>query len=205
MWIWLQNNYGAISAITGIATLGVWALYFQLLLSNYRRNTRSKILINRGAGHKPGAHCLISNMSAAAIYVEAILTDVKYRSDEEGALSSWMCSLSDLDLEVDETRDKRTQWYQGPLATGEMMDVGPYAKLLEQVAENGSIKGPISEFTIIVIATYTAEDLIVAARRTFDVRRDLEGDFIVPRSFTAEQIRSRAARRSLERFMQGRP
>ena len=75
LWSWLRENHGAVSALASLATLVVWTLYFQMLLMNYRRTLRPKILINRGAGHRLQAHCLIANMSAEPIYIEAVLLD----------------------------------------------------------------------------------------------------------------------------------
>ncbi|WP_367715025.1 hypothetical protein AB2N04_13975 [Nitratireductor sp. GISD-1A_MAKvit] len=113
MWNWLEEYHGSVSALASVLTLVIWTLYFQILLSSYRRTLRAKILINRGAGQHLDAHCLIANMSAEPIYIEAVLVDVGLGGGEEGAMQWQRCSLSDLDLDVQDRSDPRPQWFQG--------------------------------------------------------------------------------------------
>ena len=181
MWIWLQDNHGAVSAIANMATLVVWTLYFQLLLGNYRDRIRPKILINQGAGHSLRSHCLIANMSAEPIYVEAVITDAGYRSGSDKAFRRSRCSLSDLDLEVSDQGDRRPQWLQGPLDSSELIDIGTYQQLIDRTMTQGETADTIDELTVTIVATYTARDRPVAARRSFDVRRSRHGTRLEPR------------------------
>lgn len=70
---WLNQNSGAISAVTGILTLMIWVFYAQLLYNGYVRQRRPRIIINRGSGKNLSSLCLISNMSAEAIFVQHII------------------------------------------------------------------------------------------------------------------------------------
>jgi hypothetical protein len=213
LWSWLRENHGAVSALASLATLVVWTLYFQMLLMNYRRTLRPKILINRGAGHRLQAHCLIADMSAEPIYIEAVLLDVGYLADGEKAVARSRYSLSDLDLDILNGSDSSPQWFQGPLDSSEWLDIGTFQQLIGKVLEQDrTAEGAfpvdrmpaldrLRELTVIVVATYRAQDLLVAARRSFDVKQDTIGKRLIPRHFTAEQIRSRRDRRALERIM----
>lgn len=205
MWTWLQDNHGPVSALASIFTLAIWTLYFQILLSSYHHRLRPKILINRGAGHTLHAHCVIANMSAEPIYIEAILADIGFRGEQDSIVRR-RCSLSDLDLDIKSTEnsDLRPQWFQGPLDSGEFISVGTYHHLLDRAASSAGVTSPICEVTLTVVATYTAQDALVAACRTFDIERDDGGDVLMPRSLTATQIRSRAEQQALERWMKGR-
>ncbi|MAW87291.1 MAG: hypothetical protein CMJ42_12255 [Phyllobacteriaceae bacterium] len=205
MWTWLQDNHGAVSALANIATLAVWTLYFQLLLGNYRHRIRPKILINQGAGHSLHAHCLIANMSAEPVYFEAIITDIGYRSGDETTYRRSRCSLSDLDVEVSDQGDRRPQWMQGPLDSSEFIDIGSYGQLIDRTTEQGDIVDTVHELTVTIVATYTARDTPVAARRTFDLRRTERGTQLEPQTYTAEQIRSRAELRSIRAYLQRKP
>ncbi|MFP1631836.1 hypothetical protein ACLB6G_08875 [Zhengella sp. ZM62] len=205
MWNWLQDNHGAVSAIASIATLVVWTLYFQLLLSNFRHRIRPKILINQGAGDSLQAHCLIANMSAEPIYIEAVITDIGYRSGDETTYRRSRCSLSDLDVEVSDQVDRRPQWMQGPLGSSEFIDIGSYGQLIDRTTDKGHIVKTVDELTVTIVATYTARDTPVAARRSFDLRHTQRGVHLEPRTYTAEQIRSRAALRSIGAYMQRKP
>ena len=45
---WLSNNSNWITPATSIGTLLVWIFYAQLLYNGYSRQTRPRLLINRG-------------------------------------------------------------------------------------------------------------------------------------------------------------
>lgn len=203
MWTWLQNNHGSVSAVASIATLAIWTLYFQILLMSYRRTLRPKILINQGAGHRLQAHCLVANMSAEPIYLEAVLIDLSYRRNGDEALLQSRCSLSDLEIdsELNDTHDRRPQWFQGPLGSSEWLDIGTYQNLIDKALERRADPDDVLDLTITIVATYTAEDTLVAARRSFDIEEDCSGKRLSSRHFTAEQIRSSKDRRAIERAM----
>ncbi|MCR4264679.1 hypothetical protein [Nitratireductor sp. ZSWI3] len=203
MWAWLQQNHGQVSALASVLTLVIWTLYFQLLLSSYRYRLRPKILINRGAGHTLKAHCLIANMSAEPVYIEAVVTDLGCRTDGD-RVTRHRCSLSELDLEVSSGGDPRPQWFQGPLKSGEWIDIGTYERLIDRARKTTGVTDPVCEVTVTVVATYTAQDSPVAAFRTFELGNHGDCPILAPRTFTATQIRSRAARRAIERSMLGR-
>lgn len=189
-WQWLSENHGSVNALAGLMTLLVWLFYFQLLLSGYRHRLRPKILITRGGARTIGARCIITNMSVEAIYLEAIMVSVR---DGE---RQYISSLSELEAEQTTKSDPRQLYLQGPLASGEMIDIGSYAELLKR-ATNG--KEQPSAFTLTVIATYTSEETLVAAERDFTISgSSLNSDAIV-----ARQIRSRWQRMRLMRLISG--
>lgn len=201
MWEWVKENSGALGAIASVLTLLVWGLYFQLLYNNYRRLRRAKILINRGAGETLDAQCIVANMSAEAIYLEAVL--VSFGPDDEREEST-VCSLSDLDTNTPPGTDPRRDWLQGPLQSGELLDIGTYRSLMEKAEAGGAAITPeggrmVFSLTVTIVATYMSEDGLVAAERTFDV--DRRATRLAPRSFSARQIRSRRDRRAIERLM----
>lgn len=203
MWEWLKENSDAVGATASVLTLFVWGLYFQLLYNNYRRLRRAKILINRGAGETIDARCIVANMSAEAVYLEAVL--VSFGPDDEREEAT-VCSLSDLDTTNPPGTDPRQDWLQGPLQSGELLDIGTYRSLIEK-AEAGGVAvatDPAREvvtLTVTIVATYMSEDGLVAAERTFDIDCRTKGSRLAPRSFSARQIRSRSDRRAIERLM----
>ena len=105
-------------------------------------------------------------------------------------------------LEVSDQGDRRPQWLQGPLDSSELIDIGTYQQLIDRTMTQGETADTIDELTVTIVATYTARDRPVAARRSFDVRRSRHGTRLEPRTYTAEQIRSRAALRSIRAYMQ---
>lgn len=200
MWTWLQTNADVISSLSAIATLAVWALYLQLIYGSLSRSRRSKILINRGAGHSVDARCIVSNMGAEPIYLEA----VRLTLEERGQKSTR--SLSDLDVFIVPDADPRPQWMQGPLASGEMIDLGTFRSLTDwafegslQELDGGSGVGPRqAELTVLVVASMTSEDRLVAACRSFRVAHAGHGLQVQPRSLRTSQMRSGKERAQVE-------
>lgn len=188
MWDWLSENHGPVNAVTGVLTLAVWLLYFQLLYIRYRRSLRPKILITRGGGPHIDAECIVTNMSAEPIYLDSLVL-----SFHDG-LGDTVCSLSD--LARDESRsDLRGSTMQGSLGSGEMIGLGSFRHLLQRVGWPGAADGSGElSFSVTVVAIYTAEDRFVAAERPFTVC----GDALDAPTISARQIRSRSDRARLE-------
>lgn len=199
MWEFVKANHGAISAVATVVTLIVWALYFQLLLNSYRHRVRPKININRGGGPSTSSRCVISNMSAEAVYVEAIILTLRDGDKRR------VCYLSDLDVSLSSDRDERTQLFQGPLAAGEFIDIGSFDGLIERASdtfERGDmIAADAHRLEVMVVATYTAEGGLIAAERRYDLDRRGGQGILTPITFTTRQIRSRKERRNIERII----
>jgi hypothetical protein len=200
MWNWLQDNAQILSALSAWATLGVWALYLQLLYSSYRLSRRAKILINRGAGDTIDAKCIIANMGAEPIYIEAIRISLT-RGD-----CSHSCALSNHEVSMTSENDPRPQLMQGPLSSSEMLDIGRFSALIGYCINGASgFTGPDSEplidnaeVTILVVATMASESRPVAAQRTFKLGAQQDPLLLHPRTLRTEQIRSKRARREIE-------
>jgi hypothetical protein len=209
MWDWLKDNHGAVSATASILTLFVWTLYFQLLYNNYRRLRRPRILINRGAGQTTDAKCIVANMSAEAIYIEAVLLSF---GSEDADAEPTVCSLSDLDTTTaQEDVDPRRAWLQGPLHSGELIDIGSYQSLMDKASgsaggarEDEDGRAVAAKLTVTVVASYLSEDGLVAAERVFDLDDTARPTRLMPRRTSARQIRSTRSRRSIERLMMRR-
>ncbi|MBB4121722.1 hypothetical protein [Martelella radicis] len=200
VWGWINANSGALSAIASLFTLVIWAIYLQLIFSGFREGRRAKILINRGAGPTLDGHCLVANMSAKPIYIDAVLLDFTLK-DENGD-RDLRYSLSNLNFDEDSTPDPRKRWFQGPLDSGEHLDLGSFKTLIGKMSPKGFDDFEnIADVKLTVVATYTSEDQPVAAERSFDIIRT-DGDLLLsPRSYSANQIRSRSARKRIESEM----
>ncbi|WP_134495937.1 hypothetical protein [Microvirga pakistanensis] len=177
--------------------LFVWIAYLQVFVSSYRRQKRSNIQINRGAGFGLEARCLISNMSAEAIYIESIIATVE---TNEGR---WSCPVTEL-LEGRSDLDLKTR--QGPLQAGRFVDIGSFHSLIEPALQRstGSRGGIASDdlknlvfFKIKVIAVHGSEDLLAGATRRFDLIRQQDQLLVRGQTVGTHQIRSRRERQKL--------
>jgi hypothetical protein len=198
-WEIIKNNHGAINAIAGALTLVIWALYFQLLLNSYRHRIRPKININRGDGKSCASRCVISNMSAEAVYVEAIILTLGDNEDRR------VCSLSDLDVSTSPDSDTRSQLFQGPLRSGEFIDIGTFDSLIEKAQtsfQERKIPGhDTPELEVMVVATYTADDGLIAAERHYELHFSNGTRLLTPTTFVTRQVRSRKEMQKVEKFM----
>lgn len=202
---WINDNSGALNFLTNIGMLGIWGFYLQLFLVSYRRQRKAKIIVNRGAGNGIDAHCLVSNMSAQAVYMQSILVTVR------AADGSWTGAITNVDSDEGTESDivARRGQRQGPLEAGAFVDLGPYEKLMYQglahaLGDHDSMPrvDDIRTIEIIILAIYGSEDLMVGARRRFDIDR---GRGMVPQlkpcSISTEQLGGRRHRRWLEGLM----
>jgi hypothetical protein len=197
LWDWLKDNHGAVSALTSLLMVGIWAAYLHLFLNQYRRHRRPMILINRGGGASLDARCLVANRSEAPIYLEAVVVRL------DGTKGSHIRPLSFLGSKGEATRDSRRNWYQGPLACSELIELGTYRDLAELAKGDG--RGPcdpdIDKMTVTVVATGAADDSLIAAQREFRIDRSSEPPLLRAASVHTRQIRSGRMTRELEKLL----
>lgn len=202
---WINEYHQTLSLLINVGMLLVWIAYLQLFLANYKRQTQPKILINIGAGRTIDARCLLSNMSSEAIYIESLIATVETR---EGR---WVCPVTDAqELAEDQEHSLRDMTAQGPLKQAEVMDVGSFRDLIRQVVQKSDC--PISsddEFPegltaveIQAIADFGPDDLLVGAKRRFELVREGGAWRLSQYTPHTEQIRSRSERRQIKRRLQ---
>jgi hypothetical protein len=199
---WITQNTDVLSLAADMGTLAVWFIYLSVFLRGYRRQIRPKIVINRGGGNGADARCFVSNMSSEAIYVEDIRIRITAGDDV------WSGSVIDVDGIDSKTAaaDPKRLTRQGALGSGEYMAVGRYEELIARVLKSDGSDGLDALYQheeimaqVIVIADHAADDLLIAAWRRFAIRFSKQGWLIWPATIETEQVRSRAARRQIER------
>lgn len=198
MLAWIKEYSDVLNLLTNVIVVLVWMTYLHLLLIAFRRQRRPRILINRGGSQDVTAHCLISNMSAESVYIQSLIVTMKSEEEE------WTAAVTDIDdLQTEDATHPRDTTHQGPLAPGAYMDAGCFSNLIERAARKAGLseqdlKEKISALELMVVAAYGADDMSVAAKRSFDLKGN---DELKPQSVSAQQISSRRARRKLERYL----
>lgn len=200
MWTWFTEHYGVVSALASMATLCVWVLYLQLFYRSYRHQLQPKILITRGGGHGITARCMLTNMSPEIVFIQAIVVRLTV---EDRVL---VCSLSDSDRVSRQGRDPRSELFQGPMSSGEYLDLGSFEELAEaalQHCDGGASAGPApTDLSVTAVGTYTWDDRMVAAERSFRVV-DRNGNRILHADQpTARQIRSRRELKRITKILE---
>jgi hypothetical protein len=192
---WLNDNAQAISAVASICTLFVWVFYAQLLYNGYVRQRRPRVIINRGKGIGVDAICLISNMSSEAIYVQHLVA----------VLHTQKCSYS-LDVveyqqRGSEQQDASYRTHQGPLASGDYLNIQSFGDIVNQVQAYWGIDDNLLheqniQLEIRVIAIYGSEDMPIGASRTFNLALDASPNYqLIPASVDTDRLNSRGQRK----------
>ncbi len=197
MWDWLVENASPLQAIVGIVTAVVWIIYLQILVSGLRRQRRTEILIHLGGSRSSDARTFISNLGFEPIYILEILltTWTKDGERETSVVDRSETAKKDLSSASAST-------FQGPLDSGEYIDIGSFDNLLERARWNISKKldpSAIERVEMKVAAISAASSAVVASKRQFDVESGEDGCRLRPRTLYATQIRSWWGRYRLKR------
>ncbi|MFW6076720.1 MAG: hypothetical protein ACOC71_03120 [Hyphomicrobiales bacterium] len=203
---WIRENHDTLSLLANIGMLFVWIAYLQLFLANLRRQTQPKILINVGQGRSTDGRCLISNMSSDSIYVESLIATLE--ADDQ----QWVCPVTDAQelAEDQEQPESRRMTVQGPLKQAEVMDVGSFRDLIHHVVQDSECpvdtedafpKG-LAAIQIHAIADFGPDDLLIGAKRRFELVKENGAWVLGDRTPHTEQIRSRRERRRIKRLLE---
>lgn len=200
MFEWIGEHSNVLDVLLSAAMLVVWLGYLQAFLQGFRRERRPKILINRGGGGSLHAHCLLSNMSAEAIYIHSLVARLNSADEETFA------AVTDLVGGTDDVTKftLKEATLQGPVAAGDFIDAGTFESILGRAGWHTPAAGtdevanvePV-ELELVVVATYRSEDLIVGASRRFSIAAGDSGWTVNPSAVATQQIRSKRQRKAL--------
>lgn len=203
MFEWIEQNTRLLSLAVNAGMLIVWLFYAQLLFSNYRRSRRPRIIINQGIGSGLSAHCLISNMSQEPIFVECIVAAL----DTEAGTQ--IDSVTEYEHAGDDTKvpTLHDRTGQGPLKTGEYLDLGTFEEIAGRVMRNKSAgqradAGSLQAIELYVVAIYGPDDSPVGARRRFELRRTDRGPRLAAVTVDSIPLTSREDRQRMRNWME---
>jgi hypothetical protein len=201
MLAWIAENANVLRLAVSIATVGVWIAYLQLFLMSYLRQSTPVILISRGASPDEQARCLITNMSSEPIYVSDVIAEISVEGETRSAL------VTDREeIGLSDVSHPRERTNQGPLASGDFLDIGSFADILHRAEQRTGLQnlpGRTSQMTLTVAAASGRASRIVAACRAYCVEHDENGTLSFrPRSLIAKQIRRGRRRRRLLRQLE---
>ncbi|GAA5110197.1 hypothetical protein [Alloalcanivorax gelatiniphagus] len=211
MYEWIQEHSKVLSVLISFGTLLIWLVYAQLLYSSYRRQVRPRIVINRGKHRDVNALCIISNMSAEAVFVEHILARLETR---DGVFLEDVTELEQAYQQGDEQDQRRApslreSTRQGPLNSGDFLHIGAFREVIQRVlkghdlpaGEDGDPRG-LQALTIQVVAIYGSDDMPIGVERRFVVRDTDRGRMLVPDTWDSKRLTRRRQRRRLRDLME---
>lgn len=192
---WLNNNAQAVSAVASICTLFVWFFYAQLLYNGYVRQRRPRVIINRGKGIGMDATCLISNMSSEAIYIQHLVAVLHTQKQ------SYSLDVVEYQQRGSEQQETSYRTHQGPLASGEYLNIQTFDDIVNQVKNYWEIDDNLLheqniQLEIRIIAIYGSEDMPTGASRSFNL--DLNASpsrQLIPASVDTDRLNSRGQRK----------
>lgn len=183
---WLSEHSDALSALASFGLLAVWLAYLQLFLSGFRRQRRASLVISRGAGTGLSTQLVVSNMSAEAVHLSAVLARIGENGPGQAS------RLRDMErLDGGQTANPSRL-----LRSGERVDAGPFSAILPNEAGAGET------LEITVIAFYGPDDELAGARRRFRITPDPDGMRLIPCSAETAQIRARRERKALRTLLE---
>ena len=169
---WIANHQGPLSVMINAGMLAIWVLYAQLLLRDYRRKLRPKILINQSLGTALKSHCLICNMSEQSFYISLVIAELTTKD------TTYHCSVTD--LEVNEGDSTKNVTIQGPVKGGDYRDIGAFNNIVQRAFEENALDEPAQQqaqhLTLYIIGIYGSENQAVGASRKFCFGTDKQGN-----------------------------
>lgn len=165
---WIAEHQGPLSVLINAGMLAIWLLYAQLLLRDYRRKLRPKILINQSLGTALKSRCLICNMSEQSFYVSLVIAELTTQH------KTYRRSVTDLEITHGDQHKNTT--VQGPLKGGAYRDMGEFNNIIQRVigikSEDQSLLDQNQTLRLYVIGLYGSEDQPVGAIREFRFAKD---------------------------------
>lgn len=200
MWNWFAENATTLQAITAGVTALVWIVYLQILVSGLVRQRRTEILIHLGGSRCLDARTFVSNLGFEPIYVLEIMLTI-WSTDGKRETS-----IADrTETAKEDLPDPSAATLQGPLNSGENVDIGSIENLLQRARWNTSADLDPAEISVVevkVAAISAASSAVVAAKREFAIEVVGEECQLRPKTLYATQIRSWWGRYRLKRELQ---
>lgn len=193
---WITANATPLNLLVACFTALVWLAYLQLLYSSVSRQRRPMILISRSIGQGRAARLFVSNMGAEPIYVSSMIADLETEETNASAIIT-----DDTDIEADDESDAlEDATTEGPLKSGEYLDMGSFGGLMDRVARYAQPRVDVADvyrLSLTVAASTGHSALISAGTRSFRVRIERGKWVFYPETISTVQLRGMLQRRRL--------
>ncbi|MFW2541819.1 hypothetical protein ACN2XU_04185 [Primorskyibacter sp. 2E107] len=199
MLTWLQTHAAALNVVVGGVTLAVWIAYLHLFFVSFRRARRAVIHIGMAAQQGEEARCLVTNMGADTVYILAIKVDLLCGDETFSALVT-----DRIEEDVVLGGNFRDKTNQGPLAGGEVVDIGSFRNILCRISQQ---KDAVPDFEtcdameVTVVVAAQQADVLMGGSKRYDITRFGHGIQFHPTDVLTRQITSRSRRRALHRMI----
>lgn len=181
----LADNVELINAFLNAVMVLIWVTYLQIFLVSHRRQSRSVIHIDLGAGKGAQSRCLVTNLSAATLYVQGIVADIAQDSQTSRVL------VTERD-EIDHDSDAPMAGIdRGPIEPGQTADIGSLSDLIDRARirldEVWSFD-QIDSITLTVVAISGQVERIVGASKEFHIEHQEKSTLFSAQSVLTRQL-----------------
>lgn len=210
---WISNNSAALTVLLNGGMLLVWLFYAQLLLSNYRRARRAKLILDQGTGRGLNSLCLMANMSSEAVFIQVVIAALYNQEDRisRDITDVKVRARSEEDSSSEGVSGRQAQTIQGPLQSGSYLDLGTFGEILDSVTHkredprDGERDRYADQYALelTVIITFGPENQPIGFRRCFEFSRSETGEHLVrATTIDTHRLAGPRDRRQMRRWLQ---
>lgn len=201
---WLSQNASTITAFGTLGMLIVWIVYAHVFYKNLRRQHRPRIIIDCMSGPGTDSVCVMTNLSTEVIYLQCVIAAAISDSGETAAAVAEGGLIEPSQAE----REIVSRMRQGPVASGELITLGTIEDLARQAASraqdpDGAV-ATLRTLEVRVIATMSAEDEPIGARKRFNLSLEDGQQALSSESLGTIQMTSRRDKRRVLRWLDQR-
>jgi len=192
-----------LNVMLNAAMVLIWVAYLHFFTVNHLRQARNVVHIDLGAAEGAHSRCLVTNLSAKAVYVQAIVAELS--SDKHRS----MTQITDKDeIRPEDVEDPLSRTNRGTLQPGQTMDIGSLENLVSRarihLSEDWS-SDDIDAVTLTVVGISGQAERIFAASKTFEARNNADGRAFVAQKVLTNQLRNRETRAAFSKMLRDQP
>lgn len=201
-------NPALISAFTSVLMTLIWIVYLHLALMQYLRANQPFLVIHHAHENDPKALCLVINMSKEPVHLQCVVADIRGR---HGFLRRY---VTDYRRITPDDRNVQSRLRQGPIQPGGYLVLGSFEEIMtgarsepEDIDESAPMPDMlegIHSLELCVAVLHGPSQFHIGARRSFYVEREDGAMIIRAHSIHTEQLVSRAKRRTVRQWVEGR-
>ena len=197
---WIAENSGTLQVAVSLFTAVVWLAYLHILWLNFRRQRQAVILINRSIARDENAHCFVTNMGAEPIYLLEVMARVV--TDEK----TYHVKVTEREeVALNEVENPLTRTNQGPIKSGDFIDIGSFLDLLRRAESRIGTEGlfdKVRQMDLTVAAADGHSTKLIAARHKFRAEWKDGKPYFVPERIMPHQIRNIFQRRKITAMLE---
>lgn len=197
---WIAKNADTLQLAISLLTAMVWLAYLHILWLNFHRQRQAVILINRSIAQDENAHCFVTNMGTEPIYLMEVMARVVTESKTYNVKVTEREEFS-----LDKVEDPLTRTNQGPIKSGDFVDIGSFQDLLRRAEARIGTEGlfdRVRQMDLTVVAADGHATHLVAAGRKFRADWQEGKPYFVPEHVQTHQIRNYFQRRKITAMLE---